>query len=182
MKKRWSEKITDYLIVNETVLEEDRELYEFGIRETIAILQNLLCTVFIALLFGKIVETIYFLCAFIILRSFAGGFHASSELKCFICSIFLIVLVEHIFVLVSINKILMFCWIIANYIIISYAPIESKNKPISISERVNYRYRVRCILLVEAIVVFVQTIAVSIKMAIIISVIAEAILILLTKK
>ena len=65
--------LTDYLIVNETVSEEDRELYEFGIRETIAILQNLLCTVFIALLFGKIVETIYFLCAFIILRSFAGG-------------------------------------------------------------------------------------------------------------
>ena len=30
MKKRWSEKITDYLIVNETVSEEDRELYEFG--------------------------------------------------------------------------------------------------------------------------------------------------------
>ena len=77
---------TDFLIRRGAVDPADREVYEYGLHGifTDALQYGVLLVV--SLLIGRLPQTVAFHIAFIPLRGYAGGFHAKTQLRCFLLS------------------------------------------------------------------------------------------------
>lgn len=150
-----AERITEELEDNQIIKSEDRELYVYGFNQGITILLNLITTLCIGLLFGCVVELLVFMAAYIPLRSFAGGYHAKTPLRCYLSSIVMLIIVS-----VAIQYVTLEIWI--HYVIVAVsaiviavlAPVEDRNKPLDEIEMKVYKQRTIFIVIIE-IAVFV---------------------------
>lgn len=159
MKRKITEYLIEKLIEKEVVPQHEKELYQYGLSVGITIIQNILYTLFLGVIFGNVIETVTFLCFYIILRSYAGGYHAKTEKKCFRYSIALVVVVEIIFVIMQygrqkISEMLILA--ISSVIILCFSPLESINKPITENERKNYRKITVTVLLIGIVILFLS--------------------------
>ena len=103
----------------------------------------------IGAIFQCIIESIIYLLFFIPLRTFSGGFHAGSHLKCYISSVllfgfsvFLGVYISTILQLLIITILFTCCTLAVLFI----APVEDKNKPLSEPEVKKCKAKVKVIL------------------------------------
>lgn len=93
-RDRLSKFILKKLIKRNVIEEKDRQIYLYGLYEGIIILENIIITIFIGFWFGNLIQTFMFLVAYIPLRSYAGGYHAKTEKKCFFYSVILVLMVQ----------------------------------------------------------------------------------------
>lgn len=117
---------------------DDIAVYRYGIEITISSCLNIILILIIGLLCGKIIESLIFLGIFILLRTFTGGFHASTYFWCntMFCISFLIVLLLYslsweFMNLISVAVILG-CSLATVFI---YSPVENPNKPLGNKKR-----------------------------------------------
>lgn len=87
MFKKTACKITQRLCEKDIISERDFDLYEYGFNMGITVLLNLISTIVIGVIAGKVFESIAFLVFYIPLRSYAGGYHASTPRRCNFISI-----------------------------------------------------------------------------------------------
>ena len=73
--------ISSEKVNNEVIQPEDEPIYTYGIQQSFSIMLNLISTFAIAWLFHQLLATTILMLAFIPLRSFAGGFHASTPMR-----------------------------------------------------------------------------------------------------
>lgn len=170
-----SNNITDKLIENGTIDYEDREIYTYGLHQGMTMILNIATTIIMGILFKMIWQSIIFMMAYIPLRSYAGGYHAKTQIRCHMFSIILITLA-----LLGIKMIqwtYFICLIVSflsGAIIILLAPVQDINKPLDQNEKTVYRKRTRIILVVllSTTVLFLlldqSQIAICITMAILI--------------
>jgi len=78
---------TDWLVQGGSISEADREVYEFGLDKLFSMLSNFIFTAALGLLFGMFAQTVVFYATYIMLRVYAGGYHAEKPLRCFFISI-----------------------------------------------------------------------------------------------
>ena len=90
MFKKTACKITQRLCEKGIISESDFDLYEYGFNMGITVLLNLISTIVIGVIVGKVFESIAFLVFYIPLRSYAGGYHASTPWRCYFISIVII--------------------------------------------------------------------------------------------
>jgi accessory gene regulator B len=168
-----SERIVDTLVDRRIVSFEDKELYRYGIKQGAFMGLSFLSSLIISVIFNLTFEYISFLAVFIPLRTYAGGYHSNSYIKCFVFSTVLIVL--------SLLAINMIAWtrttclvtaMSSGMIIYILSPMESENKPLTKEERKVYRKRVLILLVASALSVLVfwnvcQTISISFTVSII---------------
>lgn len=148
------EKIADRLIENESISAEDKELYEYGLRKIASTTLNVLTTFVIGFVLGMIWESIIFMLSYIPLRSYAGGYHARTPLRCYICSVILIVGILICVQYVPYNAILLGSSIlVASIIIFIFAPFADENKPLDEAEAKVFRKRTRIILLTQIMLI-----------------------------
>lgn len=83
MFKRWSR----FLVAQHIIQPEDAEIQEYGLFCLIETAAFNLTQLVLAVLVGMLPETLVFDAAFLLLRSHAGGFHASTPARCFAMSI-----------------------------------------------------------------------------------------------
>ena len=104
-------------------------------------LLNLVTEVIIGCLFSMLFEAIVFLIAFSFLRSYAGGFHASSSGKCYIFSS--LTMVAALLIIKYVDNFFANCIfvLLGTSLCLIFAPVESKNKPLDIIEKSVYRKR-----------------------------------------
>ncbi|EJP6474070.1 accessory gene regulator B family protein [Clostridium botulinum] len=144
-----SEKIVDKLIDGNIIESEDKDLYTYGFHQGFLIIFNILTAIAIGLLFKMVWESLVFLMAYIPLRSYAGGYHARTPLRCYMFSLIIIIMVllgiKFIYWNSIICIIVTFC---AASIIFALQPVEDENKPLDKKERVVYKKRTKSILLV----------------------------------
>ncbi|MDS1005152.1 accessory gene regulator B family protein [Clostridium sporogenes] len=144
-----SEKIVDKLIDGNIIESEDKDLYTYGFHQGFLIIFNILTAIAIGLLFKMAWESLVFLMAYIPLRSYAGGYHARTSLRCYMFSLIIIIMVllgiKFIYWNSIICIIVTFC---ATSIIFALQPVEDENKPLDKKERVVYKKRTKSILLV----------------------------------
>lgn len=155
MKINVSEKIVESLITMGVVPSEDKELYKFGIIQGILMVINVLTFILIGLIFGMVWQSIVFMLAYIPIRSYAGGYHARTQLKCYLLSIASIIAVLIEIKLIPWNGYI--CSIIslcAGMIIFWLAPVEDSNKPFDQIEITVYKKRTRIILVLLLVVAF----------------------------
>ncbi|NFA59768.1 accessory gene regulator B family protein [Clostridium sporogenes] len=144
-----SEKIVDKLIDGNIIESEDKDLYTYGFHQGFLIIFNILTAIAIGLLFKMVWESLVFLMAYIPLRSYAGGYHARTPLRCYMFSLIIIIMVllgiKFIYWNSIICIIVTFC---TASIIFALQPVEDENKPLDKKERVVYKKRTKSILLV----------------------------------
>lgn len=132
------------------VAEEDKEIYLFGFYQGMILLLNIVTTLSIGIILNMFLESILFLICFIPLRIFAGGYHAKTQLRCYIMStittVFILNLIALFHDLVGIIGIV--CYITALCIIWKLAPVPDKNKPLDWEEETAYRKKVHKILII----------------------------------
>lgn len=130
--ERLASKFTDYLIHKGVILQENRNIYQFGFQVGFEVVLNTVISILIAIICKMEVECIVFFLVFIPLRSYAGGLHLDSYFKCMVCLclslLFILLIVKYI----NINSVLMICTVAFSIIIIKVIkPVEHINRPVS---------------------------------------------------
>ena len=164
MLKGISAYIADLLVKNETITENEHDIYSFGIQQGINILINLITILFFGILFGEIWQSLVFTIAYIPLRSYAGGFHAKTPTRCYVFSCCLIAAV-----LLAIKYLLIEDFIYSSLlasggiIAILLAPVDTVNKRLDQAEIRVYRNRTLTVIALET-VAYVLSITFSAEM------------------
>lgn len=150
MLNKLSERLLWLFLDMRIISEDNKEIYLYGIRQALRSLVNLLTTVIIGGLFGMIWESLLFMFLYIPLRSYAGGYHARTPIKCFFFSIVMMSIVLWVIGYWEYLKLICACQSIVALILIFFlAPIEDVNKPLDEIEIDVYRRRARRIALLE---------------------------------
>jgi len=144
------DKIADKLVDSKTISAEDKELYEYGLRQAASTLANVATTLIIGFIFGMILESILFMMSYIPLRSYAGGYHARTPVRCHIYSAGLIICVLLIVRYMSLNLMVIGALVLtASVIVFIFAPVADTNKPLDEVELKLFKKRTRIILFIE---------------------------------
>lgn len=135
-------KLAQKLADDGSIQHDEIELYSYGYFVLISQLLFSVIVVINGLIFSCLLKSIIFYVAFRAIRKYAGGFHASSELKCeltstiaiiiCICSIKLCELFDIKYILI-ISAAISFC------IIFALCPLDTPEKPLSAEEYKSFR-------------------------------------------
>ena len=152
MLSLFAKKTADCLVSYGVISELDYDIYNFGLEMGMSILFNILTTVIIGFAFQMPIESIVFLLTFIPLRSYIGGFHASSYTRCYWLSTMVVVVllmavrsVSKIYNMPIILGISALCVIVMFLIV----PMQDPIRPMEKVEVLVYRNRARIILVIE---------------------------------
>lgn len=153
MLEKLSGQIVDWQIRKGILESEERAVYQYAYELLLNQTINILLAVLIAIVFAAPVPVILFLLSYIPLRSFCGGYHANTNLGCTVVSSILICCV--CWISNHLQDGLLIAWyplifIIAGCIIVRYAPVSDRNKPLDATEFVRYRVKCRMIWAVES--------------------------------
>lgn len=140
--EKCSERIVDYMLNNNIILEQDREIYLFGLISMLRIFLNIITLISIGILLGMLRECIVFVIFTILLRTYSGGFHSDNPIVCYFISVITVILallsikfeVSNVY-----NSIILF--VVSLALILKYAPVGHKNKPLKEIEIKVYRGR-----------------------------------------
>lgn len=142
MANRVAVKITDILCKNNTIRTEDKEIYIYGFEILLSNIVNFTIVVVLGFLLKQFYHAMLFYIAFVITRSYSGGYHASTYVKCHIAfaSIFIVTMFMSRLLLPTTSLVYLLVFI-AIYIgcIFEYAPIENSNKTLQELDKLKYR-------------------------------------------
>jgi len=82
-------RIAFFLSKNGIIEKDDEPIYVYGAEVFLNQAAAIIATLIIGLLSGQMSNLAIFMTAYFALRGCAGGYHASSHLRCFICSVFI---------------------------------------------------------------------------------------------
>lgn len=132
-----STKIANKLVLNKTISKDEYELYIYGLFMLISQLLYLTITIIFGCIFSCIIESMIFYISFQFIRKFAGGYHASTELKCEILStlsILVCIVIIHLSHTNNFQTLLLIMSVIASLFIFSMCPVDTLEKPLSEKE------------------------------------------------
>lgn len=131
---------------NHTIEDGDRELYEYAVFNLI--LKLLPFTIIIP--FCMITKTVIcgsiIIFVFLSIRSYSGGFHASTPVRCFIasCTIMILLIISAEYMN---NHICLFAGMVFSAISLSYfSPFDSESRRLELKEK--KKYKIICIIMV----------------------------------
>lgn len=138
-----SRRIVDWLILKNTVEEEDRELYEYAAYNLMFTSIPLGAFLVICGIMGCFVKGLLLLAALLAVRRYSGGFHAKTPFKCIcltsavltICFV-LLNIVQNGFFVGSVTA-------IAAMGVFILSPIDSENRRLDAEEKRQYRFLAR---------------------------------------
>ena len=135
-----SQRLVRFLLDKDVIQQENREIYQFGIEQFLTSVLNVLTTLVLGILFNEIIQSIIFVTAFMILRSYSGGYHASTSIGCYLLSTFSIVAVLSVMKFTEINNFICIgLLLLSGIVIILLSPVSTINKPLDSIECVVYR-------------------------------------------
>ena len=134
------------------IKEEDAEIYIYGLNQILVSVLNVSSALIIGWIFGVILEIAVFMAAYIPLRSFAGGYHAKTPLRCYIFSVIMLIVVS-----IGIKYLLVpdlayyIALVIGIFIVLLLSPILHPTKPLDAAEHKVYKRRTIIVTLVELV-------------------------------
>ena len=139
-------KIASYLcskmLAHNLIKKEFFEAYVYGLELLFSFIISTFIILMVGALFNQIISSFVFLVAFIFIRRFTGGYHATTFLKCQICfvSTFISVLLLSKFLPANIYIVIILPILVGLPLILRYAPIENKYKPLTPKEKIKHKY------------------------------------------
>lgn len=143
-------KIGNNLVNSQIIKAEDIEIYIYGINQILVSILNIASALILGAIFGVFYEIAVFMAAYIPLRTFAGGYHAKTPLRCYVFSMIMLAIVS-----VSLRY---FCiadeayyviLVISIVVILILSPVEDKNKSVNEIEYKIYIKRTAIIVATE---------------------------------
>lgn len=133
--------ITDTLIEGKIIKMEERNLYLYCFGTLIEMTANLITTLIIGALLGKIVAALFFMLIFIPLRITAGGYHCETACKCYLLSmaVYLAVILTYDFVSTVPSYVCVLICVFDLTATIILSPVVSPNKPFTAKEKIKNR-------------------------------------------
>ena len=131
--------VTDFFLKYKAINNEDADIYQYGNEIIISSVIDLLIVFILGLIYKELLNAVLFFISFLLLRTFGGGYHANTYLKC------KIIYIIDISVVLFLSKYAVFIYNLHTMILISMfsttvifflAPIENPYKPLSESETV----------------------------------------------
>lgn len=134
----FAEKISNVLVKKGVVQKEDAGLYRYGVENGMVMAGNLLTSVVVGMVTGRLGIVTVFLLFYATLRSYSGGIHCKSRWLCYLCSV--LVLFLPIYSYGIIMEILpatlrMLVLVAAFLVIFVLSPVESPKKRLDEEER-----------------------------------------------
>lgn len=150
--------ILDYQIKNNCMKKSEKTTYEYAYTILIEECINIAIAFIIAIVFRNTMLVFCFLCSYIPLRRFAGGYHADDGFLCGIVSAILIIILcllskSGVDNLIQNSKYIIL--IICQVCIFTLAPVDTANKRLDEYEKQKNRKIVAKILIVQMLSVFV---------------------------
>lgn len=150
---RLAGKIGNNLVHSGVIKEEDAEIYIYGINQILTYVLNVSSALIIGLIFDVFTEVAVFMAAYIPLRSFAGGYHAKTPLRCYVFSVIMLIVVS-----IGLKYLHLADWVYyavlvaATLVVLVLSPVEDRNKPLDEIEQKVYKKRTMNIAAVEVMV------------------------------
>lgn len=186
MIKYLSENITAFFIYKEIINHEEKDIFVYGLHLIISSIIGIAIILTIGLSINRMIDTLVFLFVFISVRTYSGGYHASTYTKCnlTLISIYLIIIIATNIVPIKYLNALSHCTVITTILIVlKYAPIENKNKKLTIlQKKTNKRISLFLIYLDYSIALIFFRIGMQFSHTIILTLILISILILVKSK
>lgn len=143
-----SEKIIANMIKSGVSIEADREVYIYGLTQLFRTLLNVFSTVIIGFCMGKLIESIVFVICLMLVRSYSGGYHSDSPVRCYLISVIAIIIVLGSIELSIWNEYSSTLAMgVSMCILFLHAPIGHRNKSLEEIEILIYKRRLKWILL-----------------------------------
>lgn len=159
MISKLSTYLTEKLLFNGTISDEDKELYIYGLFMLISHLMFFIIACIFGLILGCVFESIIFYMAFQFIRRYAGGYHASTETRCDILStlsILACIAVIRLSKAYDFQTVLLIISSISAVCIFSLSPLDTPEKPLSDNELKYFRKVSWLILLVIVAAIIVS--------------------------
>lgn len=124
---------------------DNYELYEYAIYIILSSAFHMATVIVLGLVFNLLTESLVFYLSFIVIRKFAGGYHAKTLTRCYIISIITIVLmlciIKWILIInyLSIYYSLFFSELVCVLILCFLSPLDTENKLLNGKERTIYK-------------------------------------------
>lgn len=143
--------VVDWMVKNNVVLDEEREIYDFGIDQIVFTGLNMITMLFIGVVTQSVVTIVGFTLFYMALRVYAGGYHADTQLKCFILSNIMILIVVGIDHWIDLDRVLqLVIVVVCSIIIFRLGPVETITKPLDTLEHKVYKKRMIIIMMIES--------------------------------
>lgn len=159
MINKLSTRLTERLLSNGTISDEDKDLYIYGLFMLFSHLMFFIIACIFGLILGCIFESIIFYIAFQFIRRYAGGYHASTETRCEIfssLSILACIVVIKLLKTYDFQTVLLLITILSAVCIFIFCPLDTPEKPLSDKEFKYFRKVSWLILLVIVTVIIVS--------------------------
>ena len=134
---------TDQLLQKNIIKKEDYEIYQFGTEVIFSTVVNTAIVLMLGMILGFLFETVVFLIAFAVLRTYAGGYHAKSHWGCIISFVTMYGVCMLIVKFLPLEYVSIFSCILSGISLIAVlklAPIEHPNRPFEGNEFKVYRF------------------------------------------
>ena len=141
-----SEKICSLFIIHGIIEQEDKEAYSYSFEILLSTLLNFLAACIVSIVTRTVIETAFYLLAFIPLRQLAGGYHAKNHQRCFwifMCVYAVFLLIIKLLPLSYIFITIMVCSAASGGLVFQLSPIDDPNKPMSEQERIIFKRKSR---------------------------------------
>lgn len=163
---RIASSVVEKLTNSTTVSDTEKELYLYGFFILISQILYFIITIIIGILLDIVSLSVVFYISFQFIRRYAGGIHASSELKCEIISttsIFICLLCVKSNVMFDIQIPTLILTLLASIVIFIFCPLDTPEKPLTEEE---LRYFRKIALIILAIMLSIIIISIVIKLTI----------------
>ena len=159
MISKLSNYLTEKLLSNGIIIDEDKELYIYGLFMLLSQLMFFIIACIFGLLLKCLFESIIFYIAFMLIRRYAGGYHASTETRCEILStlsILACIVVIKLSKTYDIQTILLIIGAVSAVCIFVFCPLDTPEKPLSDKEFKYFRKVSWLILLMIVVAIIVS--------------------------
>lgn len=156
-----SKKLLSILYRHKLIDNDNIELLEYGLFLFFSYILYAVICLACGAVFHSLIQSVIFYLTFCVVRVFAGGFHASTETRCFIISALSIIISVYSikqFTVQNLNLCFVILLLISSIIIFIFAPVDTDNKKLDSEERKRFRKISRiiliCFLLIIAVMFF----------------------------
>lgn len=139
------------IMVNQGIIkQEEQAIYDYGLRQGFWMVVNFATTLLLGFWLSMLPQCLIFLVAYMVLRTFAGGYHARTPIRCYLAGGLLTIVALLMIKYGAWNTLIGGVFVIlAGSIVVILAPVEDSNKPLDNIERVIYGRKVKIIVVLE---------------------------------
>lgn len=131
------------------------EMIQFGVEIFIMVSLGVSLMMIISIFYGSWWLWIPFLLGFAPVRNFGGGYHAKTPVGCMICSELIFFIAINISMCDMSVIVLGFLYVICFFVVVLLAPVQAKNKPLSVKLRKDNRKKCLIVIFMQGFLILI---------------------------